>query len=209
LKLHVSLSNSKIHCPSVSLPPIVTCPRSVECSQYCYAKVFFDMYPSTRIAWTENWQLWQDDPKAFKTQLWSWLHHHGKLHFRWHVGGDIPSLDYLRMMYDTALNFPNMRFLTYTKTSHRSYVSNLRIIYSHQLDAKPSDMDIERPNFMVLRLAEPQPFFATKACPGDCVKCSYYCWEASDGDIITNHLHGTYAKRFSHERQDCIEGVKS
>lgn len=119
LTIHVSKGNSKLgKIPSISFPPVLTCPAGVPCAKSCYAMKAWRMYPSVRNALTENWELWKSDPVEFERQLVEWLEKNRPAYFRYNVSGDIPSIEFVSMMARVANKFWGTKFLAYTKTNY-------------------------------------------------------------------------------------------
>ena len=51
----ISNGNSKMgKIPSVSLPPILTCPKGTPCAKRCYAKRIYNRYPSVKNAYDKE-----------------------------------------------------------------------------------------------------------------------------------------------------------
>ena len=197
MTLHISRSNSKVDCPNISLPPILTCPKNMECAEYCYDLNSMRQYPQVSKARMENLELWNTDPTSFEAQLIDHLRkRHNQDFFRFHVGGDIPSIDYLLMMERVAWAFPATRFLAYTKTHYRANQPNLTLIKSNQLD--DHTLDPHRPTALIERRPNtiPTPSHAFLRCPGKCGPCGHHCWSMVEGEAVIFHLHGTKASKF-------------
>lgn len=113
-KLSISPGNSKMgKIPSVSLPPIITCPKGCPCAKKCYAAKLCRIYPSVKKAYENNLNLLNSNP----VEYWQQLRRVAKMskYFRYHVSGDIPSIQYLAEMVTTAEQNPHTYFLAFTK----------------------------------------------------------------------------------------------
>lgn len=118
-KLSISRGNSKLgNIPNISLTPGLcgSCAKDVPCRGTCYAHKAYRQYPRTRAAWDGNLKLWQEDTDEYWMQLKSFLSRTEKDRFRFHVAGDIPSMQYMCSIVVTAAEvFPHIKFLCYTK----------------------------------------------------------------------------------------------
>ena len=137
--LKISKGNNKIgRTWNVSLPPVKSCGKDVPCKKKCYALKSYRMYKNVRAAWDNNLSLWQSDPATFESDLLGALSKARKApkFFRWHVSGDIVSLEYLRMMARVAESFPETKFLAFTKrydivnSFSGNLPENLKIVFS-------------------------------------------------------------------------------
>jgi hypothetical protein len=117
----ISTGNSKLgkklKIGNVSLTPILSCPNGVPCAstKKCYALKSYRQYPNVRNAWDKNLRIYLNNPDVYFEQINSYLQSQLSLYFRWHVGGDIPSIDYLNRMVKLAIQNPQIQFLTFTK----------------------------------------------------------------------------------------------
>lgn len=83
--------------------------------QVCYVWQYYRQYKETREAYNRNLALIHADLSDVESQIKSHLLLTQPRKFRWHVSGDILSVDYLQMMVRLAKRFPGTRFLAYTK----------------------------------------------------------------------------------------------
>jgi len=116
LNLAVSEGNTKIgKVLNVSLAPVIDCLFCEHCKNECY-DIDDCRYTNTLNARARNSVLWHVAPDSFFQQIESAIIHHPSYeYFRFHVGGDIPGMDYLARMIEVAKNHPEVRFWTYTK----------------------------------------------------------------------------------------------
>lgn len=114
--LSIPSGNTKLgKIPSISLPPLLTCPPNPPCARDCYALKFERIWPSVKAAWAGNLRTWQESPTTYMSTLDIYLTKHKPPMFRWHVAGDIPDTGYLAMMIALARAHPHTRFMAYTK----------------------------------------------------------------------------------------------
>lgn len=201
VSLNISQGNTKLgRIPSVSLTPIVSCEPGVKCSKICYAQRVYRRYYNVRVAWDGNLHLWRKKPEKFVEDLWSYLEKSDPLRFRWHVGGDIPDGEYLAMMMETAANFPDTRFLVYTKRESilmehlgidEEIPSNLALVYSRILgDSMRNPWNLPESHVLFPKLE--QKYLENRenafVCAGTCRDCGY-CWEMRKGDAVIFPLH--------------------
>lgn len=176
--VHISAGNTKLgKVSNISLPPMVTCRKPAPCVKQCYAKKAFRLYPSVRRNWQENWDLYQQNPDRYFNEIREWLRLHLPTHFRWHVSGDVPDRDYFWEMYDIAEEFPEIRFMLFTKRwdflPDRFIPDNLSIILSMWPGlGNPRKLKLPR---AWLSHDDRKPKYYFK-CPGKCDRC-YKCWE--------------------------------
>jgi len=200
-KVTISRSNMKIgRTMNISLPPIVTCRKNVPCAELCYAMKAYRMYPGVRASWDGNlaaykqhasgyfWQIHQEIKRAKSVKV-----------FRWHVGGDIPDMEYLLGMITLAAANPAVEFLCFTKRYEllAGYVAdgsrfpkNLKIVVSMWPGLKVPD-GLERFPKAWMRdtkcLDKRIPAGARK-CPGKCTACGL-CWKLPAGKSVVFQLH--------------------
>ena len=95
MKVSISKGNSKMGAiPSVSLPPIITCPANAPCAKKCYAAKLARIYPSVRKSYENNLDILNSDWDEY------WRQVRGAVsmarYFRFHVAGDIPNAAYFK-----------------------------------------------------------------------------------------------------------------
>jgi len=205
-KLHVTISegNTKLgpKIPSVSLPPGLSCRPDAKCyaSGKCYALKAWRQYPKVREVWTNNWKLALLDIKRYFDEIDEYLYRHMPSRFRWHVAGDIPTMEYLDYIHQLARIHPNTDFLCFTKRGdllawdilRQSQIKNLHLVYSawpgmHVYNSVilsrfpvawaeiPGDPDTEMPK-------------GVPKCSGSCQTCGR-CWLMKPGQNVRFPLH--------------------
>lgn len=195
MKIHTSKSNIKLGAiPSISLPPIETCPNGVLCADKCYALKAWRQYPATRRAWTENLVLYRGNPENYFQPLLRWLIKHKPKFFRFHVSGDIPDSTYWEFLCETAKVAKQTRFLVFTKNFGLDFTmapSNLSVVLSmwpgHPL---PTGWAATLPRAWMQDGTETRSGAdIAMPCPGNCQTCGA-CWGlAQKGLDVVFNLH--------------------
>jgi len=182
----ISVKNSKLgKVHSVSLLPVVSCPANAPCIKACYARRCL-RHTSCREAWTRNWEAFKASADDFFNQIHNHIQKHKPALFRWHIGGDIPSLDYLVWMIAIARANPGTKFLAFTKNMEA-------FSYWNEHNAKPANLVIRFSNWLDYRMegSTVSEFIPTGhevpadslICQGDCTVCGHKCWDASYGKV--------------------------
>ena len=139
---HISISqgNRKMgSIPSVSMPPDLTCNPFLACyKDRCYAKRMMQRRDVVGRAWRNNLHEFKKDPLFFEKYISGYLEKEKPERFRWHVGGEIPSVDslvYFDIINNIAKKYPNTKFLIFTKMYNlvdhfKTHPDNLSIIIS-------------------------------------------------------------------------------
>lgn len=184
VKICISKGNRKIgRVLNVSLPPVLTCANCKECKNYCYDIKACLQYPQTVIdARIRNYILMKYNPEKYFNDIRKACKGRRKnKFFRWHVAGDIPTMEYFKNMISIAKEFPDFIFWTYTKNyslvnqycdefGKESIPVNLSIMFSEW-----KGMPIENPhNFPEFRCVFPdeKPAEGFTKCPGNCEICT-------------------------------------
>ncbi len=179
-QISISPGNRKVgDVPSISLPLITTCAHDVPCARTCYAwRKCYHLTPQVRGAWDRNWRIWQADPVAFERMVCGSLTFSAPFWFRWHIGGDIPDRKYLAMMVRVARQFPNTRFLAFTKRhgwlKGLDKPSNLALVAS--MWPGWGEPPAGAPVAWMQDGTETRIPAGTSQCPGYCPDCGI-CWE--------------------------------
>ncbi len=197
--MKLSKGNNKIgKVANVSLTPIKACKGCADvCGKDCYAMKAYKQYPATKAAWDHNFEQATNDVIGFFNELHDSLKSYKGRFFRWHVAGDILDMNYFKRMVLTARNYPNIKFLAFTKqydiiAAYIQYMKefsgespannfipeNLTIIFS----AWPG-LPMNNPyNFPVAYMQDGTvdniPADAIE-CPGLCEGCNM-CWALND-----------------------------
>lgn len=198
---NVSISKGNIKMgaiQSVSLPAIKTC-RDCLCKEKCYAAKLERFRPSVRNAYQRNLDILLNDPEAYWREVEAAVM--TNRYFRFHISGDIPTIDYLRRMIDIAKRNQHCEILCFTK----------RYEYVNQLLAE----EVELPDNLHLifsawvGLEMVNPFSLPEAhvrfkdgsttaredaipCGGNCTECVTTdggCWTLKHGEQVVFNEH--------------------
>lgn len=125
LETKISVGNTKLgRIINVNLPPVKSCCKDVPCSgDKCYALKAYRQYPKTRKAWDTNYELYQIDSNRYFECISNYLEKRRKYvrRFRWHSSGDIIDQKYFNYMIEISKNFPEIKFLCFTKNYNLEY----------------------------------------------------------------------------------------
>ena len=162
--------------PSVSLPPVTACGPGMPCYKACYARKAYRMYPNVRTSQDGNHMLAKRNPAEYFGQIRAFLDKRAPRFFRWHVAGDILSQSYLDEMRAIARDYPDTRFLAFTKRHDLKYwgiPGNLAVVFSMW------------PGWGNTRKNMPRAYMQDGTetrhgdaieCPGNCTTCGM-CWD--------------------------------
>lgn len=202
MKVSISNGNRKMGAiPSVSLPPIITCPNGCPCAKKCYAAKMCRIYPSVRKAYQNNLDILNDNWDEYWHQVREAVKR--SKYFRFHVSGDIPNAAYFKEMVITAKQNPETEILAFTKQYDivNHYIDtfgglpeNLHLIFSRWDAAwnvhihNPHDLPMSAVIFKdILHQIEFE-----KICGGNCTECACRgvgCWELKKGETIAFYEH--------------------
>ena len=198
-RLSISPGNVKMGAiPSVSLPPVTTCPKGCPCAAKCYALKLCKLRPNVRAAYAGNLSLLQEAPAAY------WLQVKAAAcvtrYFRYHVSGDILDRDYLDNMAQTARELPHTEFLAFTKNyavvndylaEGHEIPANLHLIFSEWGGGWDVPNPYNLPTAAVIFKGS-KPLDNWKICGGNCAECACQgvgCWELKPGETIAFYEH--------------------
>ena len=188
----ISDNNSKSIGPNMSLIPGKDCANCSLCRKKCYAMKAWWQYSRTRKAWSANSRMARNKRLEYFDMVWDYLGKHKPATFRWHVAGDILDQDYYDRMVQVANDFPEIKFLCFTKRFDLNYAirpSNLAMVFSRWPGDERTAVRPERlPNSWVQDGTETRiPTNAIK-CMGRCDQC-FMCWHmrpGTDGHVYFN-----------------------
>ncbi len=184
IALHISQGNRKIgRVHNFSMAPGLTCANCAGCIRYCYDIKAVIQYKNVLNARAENTALMYKDMARTFRMIDTYISRR-RVHkaFRWHVSGDIISVEYFDAMAQIAIRHPDWTFWTYTKAY--AFVNEWVRTHGGTRDAVPANLSIM---FSVWNgMACPNPYgFPTFtciqegmepnpdewACPGNCDIC--------------------------------------
>lgn len=198
LKVSISTGNAKMgKIPSVSLPACITCNQNAPCFKLCYAAKITRLYKTVKNAYENNLHILNNNPALY----WEKVKQAAQTarFFRYHVSGDIPSIEYFEHMVTLAKVLPHTQFLAFTKQYEivNAYINNggkiphnLKIIFSNWGEWKcnnPHNLPVCE---IILKGSEPAPDW--KICGGNCTECACRgvgCWELKNGETIAIYQH--------------------
>lgn len=202
VKVSISKGNRKMgEIPSVSLPPIITCPQGAPCAAKCYAAKMCRIYSTVKQAYQNNLDILNNNWDEYWNQVRAAVK--VSKYFRFHVSGDIPNAAYFKEMVITAKQSPDTRILAFTKQYDivNHYIDifgelpeNLHIIYSRwdvnwNVSIKnPHDLPMSAVIFKKVNSSVEYD----KICGGNCTECACQgvgCWELKKGETIAFYEH--------------------
>lgn len=193
----ISRGNSKMGgIPSVSLPPVTTCPAGAPCAKLCYAAKLCKFRPSMAAAYARNLEIYKTDFVGYFLQIEAVIK--TSRFFRFHVAGDIPEDIYLCEMAAVARRNPHCKILCFTKRyglvntwlDQHTKPENLQLIFSEWGDT-PVPNPHNLPTAAVIFKGR-EPAQNWKICGGNCTECASCgigCWELKPGETIAFYQH--------------------
>lgn len=201
VSISVSLGNRKVGLtPSISLPPVKTCPKGAPCYRKCYAARMIKYRKGVKDSYESNLEAYEFDSEKYFLAISKFAR--SFRFFRWHVSGDIPSCEYLAGMVRVACECTGTLFLCFTKQydivndfAERNRIpENLVVVFSAWDGLEMSNPN-EFPCAYVIpkRTSEVIPFPANAfVCSGSCDSCtdeSHHCWTMKRGDSVAFPEH--------------------
>ena len=195
--------DGSVRLPNISLTPEATCPGATElCKRFCYAKQIVKYSPNALVRWTVNEHIVRHDLDGFYHDMWAYLRINPCQYFRLHVGGDFFSQEYLETWYRVAEDYPNTRFLAFTKSFHLDYSckpDNLMVMWSvfpdtdrETLPPGPCAWTLleEAGIFYEILIKERPRMDAAIRCVGGCASCGI-CFHSDVNNVdVIFHAHG-------------------
>lgn len=222
--LHLPAGNTKMgtdHVLSFGLPIGASCVRTCECftKKICYGMSGnYVQYPINQLYLADNMLFfkvngWDKTADAIIAEI---KRTHCK-YFRWFTVGDIPNVDFLKMMIKVGKNCPGVKFWGYTKkymiVNH--YIDKYMhgnaelfhqytgLIFSHWRNKNGSFFKMLNPYNMPLSVFVPlgmekEAEKANHICPcsnpdvyENCCNCSNPCYELKPGETMALLEHST------------------
>ena len=185
---------------NISLPPGITCSPGVPCfNSGCYARKFYNLRTTCKLAWDHNYRLVQLERNFYFTSIGVAIARANIKLFRWHVSGDLIDMDYLVRMNALARTLPKVKFLAFTKqygiieqfiTDESDQAENLSIVISTWPGLMiPPALD-HLPTAWMRDPVKPDVRIPEKAteCDGGCEKCGL-CWGLKHGESVVFDKH--------------------
>ena len=98
-----------------NLPPVESCPNSIDSQDDCYAVNIYKRYKTARHSWNDNFKLVINDLPKFKQLVNNQIKKDGIYNIRIHSSGDFYNMDYLNAWVEIAKKNPSIMFYAYTK----------------------------------------------------------------------------------------------
>ena len=219
MKITISNGNTKLgKVYNISVPPVLTCPKGIPCVKDCYALKAWKQYPPARAAWQGNLNAFDEDPISYFGYIADYCIVRKVERFRWHVGGEITSLDYYHGMVKVAECAPETQFLAFTKMAEyimQPRPDNLRLVASMWPDLLPAfavnpklgaehalrtikdhsgiawmePVDrVEITDKWYLSKLDTEVKTESIKCSGKCDEC-FMCWYLEPGSSVIFHQH--------------------
>ena len=200
LKIQFAEGNRKTKelVPSVSLRPVLDCKNCGKCGRLCYDLRNDCWHSAVMDGRSRNYAIFQNNPKRYFDEISEFCKR--KIAFRWHIGGDIVNMEYLKGMVRVARENKQCHFLVFTKMfdlvneylDKHSKPKNLQILFSGWVG-----LEMNNPH----NLPTAHPIFADGSttadngaylCKGDCTHCLLYkegCWNLKKGEQVVFYAH--------------------
>ena len=138
-------------------------------------------------AWTRNLDIYRNNPESY----WLQLRAHCSMvsAFRFHVGGDIPDIQYLEGMIKLARDCKNCQFLVFTKRAE--WVNDKISALKKQKKALPKNLHIVISNWGSWTLPNPYGLPITNVIPRHTTPAEIEKL-VSDGSTICPSKHGEW-----------------
>ena len=198
----VSTNNSKLGIiPNLSLSPVKSCVSGAPCKKSCYAVRLCGRYPNARKAYEKNLKVLKNNSLEFFTNIHSYLKCFSPRFFRAHSSGDfqigdnIESQDYVNGWFEIARQYPEIKFLAFTKCYHLDFSNapeNFAIIFSAWFDYPMPE--ILPPGVRGIAWVQNADGYENRipadalACSGKCDEC-FQCWDMAQGENVVLPLH--------------------
>jgi len=195
--------DGSIRMPNVSLTPEFTCPGATElCKQFCYAKQVMKYSTRAAVRWTVNEYHARRDLDGFYHDMWAYLRVNPCQYFRLHVGGDFFSQEYLETWFKVVEQYPNTRFLAFTKSVKLDYSckpENLVIMWSVFPDTDRETLPPGPRAWTILEdagiyyeilISERPRMDKALRCVGGCASCGHCFYADINQADVMFHAHG-------------------
>lgn len=179
LQPHISAGNAKIHrAVNYSTLPVICCGNCAKCSRVCYALKIANRLPNVMHNWAENTAIIRRDPERLFSAMDKAMD--GADEARYHVGGEVETLDQADLMNRTAARHPSTVTWTYTHMhglmneylNRAELAPNYSVMYSADSaeDAATIPNPHGMPMFIRVDSLDEVPDGAW-TCPGNCDVC--------------------------------------
>ena len=182
LHVHISQGNAKIgKVHNFSIMPVITCNNCANCAAYCYDVKACLCYGNVMRARAENTALLYRCESLMFDQIDRYISSKKtNKFFRWHVGGELPSVNYFAYIVNIAEKHPDWTFWLYTKMysivnlwclyyGRNTLPDNLSVMFS-EWNGVSMDNRYNFPTFTCVQADMEEPKDVWK-CPGNCDIC--------------------------------------
>lgn len=180
----------------------MTCRKNAPCSKECYARNGNYRFPSVLESHTKNLNAYLESPKNYFNTISKYLKRRSHIeYFRYHSSGDIVDEKYLKGMVSVAKEFPNIKFLAFTKKFElvNGYLKkgyripkNLKILFSNWdknfIVDNPYNLPMTYVDFKDKSKNPTLPTKNAKVCPGSCETCKM-CWNLKKKHAVIFNQH--------------------
>ena len=200
-RVKVGNGNTKLgsQIPNINLPAGCTCREDAPCAKLCYAMRGNFRYKAVMNRAMENLLAWKSDPVqfekdiAYQTSLSKYV--------RWHSSGDIPDMEYLKMMCRVAMEVKETNYLCFTKkyelvnqflADGNTIPDNLTIVLSAWGDWIPNNPYNLPMAWVKLKKEDTDIPENARECPsfcGNCAATSNSCWKLKCGESVYFKQH--------------------
>lgn len=183
LNVSISKGNIKVgNVPNVSLPADKTCRHCRYCMLACYDKKACLQYPNVMDARAKNYSIMKRSLDKYFSDVEMFQRAMKEAFFRFHVGGDIPNIEYLDRMVKVTHKVKKRNW-TYTKehetvneyiAEHGGDWKKIFLPYLVPMFSQWDDNPIENPYNLPVFLCIPkgkEPPKNMYHCPGNCQIC--------------------------------------
>jgi hypothetical protein len=120
-------NNRKLGKACISVPfPVTVCNPNAPCFQKCYAQHGCQGFANVQGAYYRNLRLYNNNADDFFEQLHYKIKWSGLPMVRFFDSGDYPDAEFLQRSVELAKQFPNVKFMAFTKKYHlvNEYLDN-------------------------------------------------------------------------------------
>ena len=184
MDIKISNGNMKLgSLPNFSLTPGKSCAPAAcqSCYKDCYARKAYRMYKQTRNAWDTNTELVTQHLDVVEQDLRKYFSRlSAPRFFRIHTSGDFVTKEYAEMWCTIGREFPDTKFLAFTKAFDNvrglSFSPNFSLVLSGWPGLElPDDLREQYSVAWMQDGTESRVPDNTLECPGNCETCGA-CW---------------------------------
>ena len=192
----IQRGNSKMgNVMHINLPPPMTCKGRPCLTDGCYAMKFYKIRKEVKNSWDSNWEALVTDRHKYFESIAEAIGKVKPKMFRWHSAGDIPDINYLFRMEAVAVQFPDTKFMCFTKQLEIVFdaermstgmIRPIRYVLSGWPGFNvPKQLRKMFPTAWLCDERDPDPNIPTDSlpCSGGCETCGV-CWALKPGQSV-------------------------